>query len=52
MSLPHFDVFHDLLLNRSTATGNLVSALYNEETKNVNGVICMSVLILSRLVQK
>ena len=44
MFLSHFDVFCDLLLNRRTATWNLL-VLYNKKTeKNVNDVIHTSVL--------
>ena len=43
MSLSHFDVFCDPLLNRPTATWNLF-ILYNKEVKVNSDVIYVSVL--------
>ena len=45
MLLSYFDVFYDLLLNRHTATWNLL-VLHHRETKNVHDVIYTSVLKL------
>ena len=45
MLLSYFDVFYDLLLNRHTATWNLL-VLHHQETKNVHDVIYTSVLKL------